>query len=174
PGVSLGEAVCQRAGAVGAVVVDHQHVDVRLGRAQATHDPLEVVGLVVGGNHHDHPVRWRRVGWFLGHWCPPDAWSVVAALLPRRYEARVRSRCPRTATTITRPGHTPIRTAGVTAVLRPTSSTRTPPVRAPREATTSASGDTTPDTPLTAATTTHRPVSRARRRLISNCWSICP
>ena len=36
----------------------------------------------------------------------------------------------------------------------------------------SPSGAMTPETPLVAATTTYRPVSMARSRLIANCWSI--
>ena len=82
--------------------------------------------------------------------------------------------CRTRNTSANRAGHTPSRTAGVIVVLSPTLSTSTSWPRAGTEATTWPSGRTMPEMPLMAATTTQRPVSCARSRLISNCWASCP
>ena len=72
-----------------------------------------------------------------------------------------------------RPDHAPIRTAGVRSVVSATRSTSTSRVRTPAAVQHACpSGAITPETPFVAATTTYRPVSMARSRVIANCWSI--
>src|SRR5690242_19699850 len=62
-GVVVGrQLVGQLAGAVGRVVVDHEHVHVGLRRAQAADDPDQVVGLVVRRHVHHDPAQGRSVG----------------------------------------------------------------------------------------------------------------
>jgi len=68
-------------------------------------------------------------------------------------------------------GHAPSRIAGVSPVPRPTVSSRRAVVRRGTVATTLPSGPITPDSPLVEATTSQRPDSRARRRVMANCWS---
>jgi hypothetical protein len=53
-GVGTGQLVGQVAGAVGAVVVGHQHVGARDGGAQPAEDQREVLPLVVGRDDHQH------------------------------------------------------------------------------------------------------------------------
>jgi hypothetical protein len=49
-----GHLVGQLAGAIGAAVVDHQHVHVGQCRVQSLDDLSDVVPLVVGRDHHQH------------------------------------------------------------------------------------------------------------------------
>src|SRR4051794_12151416 len=144
------------AGPVRGAVVDDQGMGTGDTRVQAHEDPLEVLPLVVG--RHDHQ----------------DAVAHAPSLPHRRS-----SRGPAAASTAPAPtaanshsGQAPRRSATVVDRRWAISSTNTAGVNSSDERWTDPSGATTAEMPLVAATTTLRPNSTARSRLIASCWAL--
>ena len=152
---------------------------------QPLDDPLEVLGLVVGRDDHDHARARRGSSGLTAR--PRASPGPVGGRRSARRRRRAAAACGVRRTADGRPGPAgrratsshctaaPHRTPGVTpSSWRHVGLQDRRGARPARAAATAPSGPTTPETPLVATTTTLRPVSTARSRAIANCCSTWP
>src|SRR2546421_332799 len=168
--VGGGQLVGDRTGAVRAVVVGHQDVDLGDRLAYPADDDPDVLGLVVRGNHHEHPADSRVARTVL------RCRGVLAHSSSRVCRIRLRSSVAAASPSTPRPtsissGAVPTAVASVRSVPRRSCRTRTARVLKPVRSVARPSAVAKPEIPTVETISASRPCSTARSRTMANC---CP